>query len=177
MEEKPEENAPETADNAVPEPVPEEKVNEEGIHRYEYCIEDCTWNQAYQKAKDRGGYLVHINSKEEYEFILSEIAQKNLSDKKFFIGGRRNLDSTDYYWADANNVTYGDVLNAPGYWGILEWLPGEPTYKDGDTVEAYMDIFYYADVGTWVWNDVPDDILAVAPYYSGTIGYIVEYNS
>lgn len=27
----------------------------------------------------------------------------------------------------------------------------------------------------WEWNDVPDDIIAVVPYYHGKIGYIVEY--
>ena len=158
------------------EPAYQPAENEEGIHRYEYVIEDCTWNQAFLKAKERGGNLVHIDSREEYNFILSEITQKKLEDIKFLVGGRRDLISPDYHWVDDNNNTYGDILNSPGYWASGEWMVNEPSFRDGDTAEAYLDIFYYADQKRWVWNDVPDNIIAIAPYYSGTIGYIVEYD-
>ena len=91
------------------------------------------------------------------------------------IGARRALDSQNYYWVDDNNVTYGNILNSPDYWAFQEWMANEPSFKDGDTIEAYMDIFYFSDQNRWVWNDVPDDIIAIAPYYTETIGYIVEY--
>ena len=161
----------------IAEPADQGAETEEGIHRYEYVIEDCTWNQAFQKAKDRGGYLVHFDSREEYIFVLSEIVQNELDDIKFLIGARRDLSSRDYYWVDENNALYGDSLNSPGFWAFPEWMANEPSFKDGDTVEAYMDIFYFSEQKRWVWNDVPNDILAIAPYYSGSVGYIVEYDS
>ena len=167
---------PETESMQPDEAMPPEQA-EAGIHRYEYFVEDCTWNEAFRKAVGRGGYLIRINSAEEYDHVLSEITQKGLSDVRFFAGARREADSRDYYWTDQNDHLFGEPLNAPAYWAFPEWLTGEPSYRDGDTEEAYMNIFYYPDQERWVWNDVPDDILAAAPYYSGKIGYIVEYDA
>ena len=38
-----------------------------------------------------------------------------------------------------------------------------------------MNMFYMKKTDKWVWNDAPDDVLEVASFYSGTIGYICEY--
>ena len=151
----------------------QDSLNEEGIHQYKYYIEDCTWNQAFYKAKEKGGYLVHINSNEEYKYILSEIEKRELNNIKFLIGARRDLDSLQYKWVDINNELYGDVINSPKCWAATKWLTGEPSFMDGNTVESYLSIFYYSGVGAWVWNDIPDDI---SLYYSGAMGYIVEFD-
>ena len=146
-----------------------------GIHRYDYIVEDCTWSQAMQKAKDRGGYLAHIDSQDEYSYMKKEISAKGLDKIIFRVGGRRNSTGGEYYWVDTDNNPVGSVLNSYNYWAYTEWMKGEPSFVDGSSTETVIDIFYYKDEGRWVWNDVPDDILNIAPFYAGKVGYIVEY--
>ena len=91
-------------------------------------------------------------------------------------GGRRDSDSNDYYWVDQDNQLYGEMLNSPNYWAWNAWMNNEPSFRDGEIEEAYMDILYFSGEGRWTWNDVPNDIVSVVEYFSGKIGYIVEYD-
>ncbi len=35
-----------------------------------------------------------------------------------------------------------------------------------------MNMFYVSKEERWVWNDVPDDLIAVAEFYSGTVLFV-----
>lgn len=38
-----------------------------------------------------------------------------------------------------------------------------------------MNMFHMRSEDRWVWNDAPDDLIAAVNTYSGTVGYICEY--
>ena len=152
-------------------------ITEGGIHKYEYVVNDCSWSEAYQKCLESGGYLARINSQEEYDYILSQINQKQMENIHFRIGGRRDENSQDYYWVDDMNNLYGEKINSEDYWCSGQWMTGEPSFSDKDTQENCLDIFYYQKEDRWVWNDVPDDILKTVPEYAGKLGYICEYEN
>lgn len=150
-------------------------VTEGGIHSYGYFIDDCTWSEAFYMAQESGGYLVRINSRDEYEYILNDIISCGYENIQFFLGARRNVDSKEYYWVNENNDLYGIQLNETKNWTASEWMQGEPSFQDTDIEETCVNIHYNSEENRWVWNDVPEDILSEVPYYSGRIGYIVEY--
>lgn len=142
------------------------------IHRYELLLNDMTWTQAYNDCISRGGYLVQINSLEEYKHIIQQINGASMQDVHFYLGGRRSRSGRDYYWINSQNEFESDSLN-PGKdsWAAGHWMKNEPSYSsDGDT-EQYMSLVYYQN--EWVLNDVPEDI---SVYYPGTTGYICEYD-
>lgn len=173
--------APKTQEE-VPEPEEEvtaeepEEVIEEGVHTYELIVSDMTWTQAYEDCIARGGHLVRINSEEEYQAILQQISQEDKNNIKFWLGGTRDADSHEYHWVYEDG-TYGDeVLNGNDKYASY-WLSGEPSYEDEavGSQEMYMNMFYMKKEDRWVWNDVPDDLIAVVNTYAGTVGYICEY--
>lgn len=153
-----------------------EEVIEEGIHTYELIVSDVTWTQAYEDCISRGGHLVRINSEEEYQAILQQISQEDKGNIKFWLGGTRDADSHEYHWAYEDG-SYGDeVLNSDDKYASY-WLSGEPSYEDEavGSQEMYMNMFYMKKEDRWVWNDVPDDLIAAVNTYAGTVGYICEY--
>lgn len=157
-----------TYDASVPEDDP-------AVHRYEYIISDCTWQEAFQDCLNRGGYLVRINSSKEYEAVRKEISRQKLTDIYFRIGGRRDSQSKDYYWVNEENKLFGEKLNSDDSWCSGEWMEHEPSFQDGNLEEKYLDLFFYDGEKRFVWNDVPDDMLQAEPAYSGKLGYICEY--
>ena len=146
---------------------------DDGIHSYEYIIDDVTWKQAYKDCISRGGYLAHINSVEEYEKILEDLNTEEYQKINFYIGARRDPDTEEYYWINTNGDYFGDVLNSPSL--SQYWLEGEPSFEGEGEEELFMDMIYKQSDDKWFWNDVPNDIEALSDYFKGRIGYICEY--
>lgn len=143
-----------------------------GIHTYKIVIDDVTWTGAYEGAKEfEGGYLVHINSKEEYDHIIDFINKSGYDNKIFWVGARRNDEPAIYRWVDRENNLVGDNLLESEF-----WFDGEPTYYDSETAtfETCVEMFYSKSKDKWVLNDVQEDVLELLPGYTGKMGYIVE---
>ena len=50
-----------------------------------------------------GGHLVVFETQEEFDYVTQDLSDKNQQNYIFFLGGRRNLDSHQYYWVDETN--------------------------------------------------------------------------
>lgn len=154
-------------------------VTEEGIHRYEYYMDDCTWTQALNKAVAMGGYLLRINNEEEFDYICNQISGSAFDSMVIFhIGGRRNSGEYDYYWVDENNVLYGECLNSSTSWTNGHWMTNEPSYTDSyDNKSIDEDkLVLYKLNGVWALNDSADGVVSWYPPYAGKVGFIVEYD-
>ncbi len=153
----------------------EEQIDDDGIHSYELVVADCSWSEAFNNCIRRGGYLARITTEEEFEAILRQIYSEDKEKIKFWISGACE-DGRHYYWVypdgSLSDESVNDNEKYNGY-----WLDGEPSFYD-DQTESYedkMNMFYVKSQDRWIWNDVPDDVLSVAEFYSGSMGYICEY--
>lgn len=161
---------------ALPEESTAAAQEEEKPHRYELVKADCTWEEAFLEAQEKGGYLVHFDTPEEYEQVKELLSQAGAENLKLWVGGRRLPNEYEYHWVNADGSYDDNVLNSQPYeWA---WMKDEPSFRDKglNLDECYMNIFYYKSENRWVWNDVPNDIIAAVSSYKGQIGYICEYD-
>lgn len=123
----------------------QDEGQENKIHNYEIIIESCTWEEAYKACKDRGGNLIRINTKEEYDHIIDMLDKRDYRDYRFYIGGRHDFGEQIYRWIDTDNILFGDILNTPEAWCSVNWMTGEPSMKDQTlgVEEHVMELFYY----------------------------------
>lgn len=153
----------------------EEAAGEEtdsGNHHYSLIVADVTWQEAFDDCISRGGYLLQINSEEEYQSVIQMIEAENKQGIHFYLGGRRDIDSREYYWVDKENELSGELLNPDGNaWSSAHWMEQEPSFTSEEDQEMYMNMIFYQD--SWVLNDVPMDITV---YYPGKTGYICEFD-
>lgn len=145
-------------------------------HIYYLVLSDCTWSEAQERAENAGGYLVNIDGWTEYSTILHKIMEFGLTDIRFRIGARREPDSRQYHWIDEDGEPVGPVINDPDYWSWTRWITGGPSFRANGFDEDVLEIMYYSKENRFVWNDVPDDIVASSDYFAGRVGYIVEFD-
>lgn len=154
-----------------------QRADDVSIHHYEVIVADVTWSEAFSDCIARGGYLCRINSVEENERIKELLIDQNIRGV-VYLGGMRAEASNEYYWVDENMNPYDGAINGGEYTQF--WYDGEPSYADyidGEKItETYMAFIYRSLTKEWVWNDVSDDVLSLAPdFYSGKLSYICEY--
>ena len=154
---------------------PTETFSDDGVNTYELIVGDVTWTEAYENCISRGGHLVRITTDEEYQTVLQQIYSEDKANIKFWIAGSRG-DDDEYHWIYEDGGQSEEVINYEDKYKSY-WLENEPSFYDESTQseENRMNMFYMKKTDKWVWNDVPDDVLEVASFYSGTIGYICEY--
>ncbi len=172
------EEATEASDTAVTEVTEQSSFIEDyGIHGYTILTDDLSWEEAWEQARKMGGYLAHINSREEREHIENLLSETKNPALCYYIGGKRDRNDSGYYWVAPDGTPTGEELTVdPVCYDY--WLEGEPSYMDEETglEEGYMDLLYIKKKNKWYLNDAPEDMIAASSSWSGKIGYIVEYD-
>lgn len=116
-------------------------------HSYEFVNSSVNYSTAKKEAKNKGGYLICISSKEENNIVVHYLEKLNQGDTRMWIGLERNQnDISKFKWIDGSELTY------------TNWEKGEPSTLSETRVEVYFE-------GTW--NDC---------YGSLDRPYIIEYD-
>ena len=147
-----------------------------GTGKFDVIKADLSWEEAREDAIRRGGHLATLNSPDEYYAMITMLGSGDYQGSHLWIGGKRDGTNMDYLWLKDNGTLGGkSVLHEPGVEGF--WMENEPSYYDeGLSVqEDSLCMIWYSS--KWVCNDIPGDILSILPSYSGTLGYIIEYES
>ena len=137
----------------LPSPTPE-------LPRYSLTTSDMGWTAASIACREQGGHLAVISTEEEFREIVALAEAQGLT--RVWIGCHREEDFLR--WETEDEVHY------------TRWADGEPSYYDGwdGTPENYV-MLCKLD-GDWWYNDNRDDPAADYPeYYSGTMGYVCEF--
>ena len=142
-------------------------------HSYRFVFGIYSWAEAQAKASSEGGYLARIDDADEYRFVTSMLSKNGYHDTAFFIGARRFLPNTDYYFVDRDDNIVSGKLNSASSWASAYWLSGEPTFRYDGVEEWIVAIEYKTAEGRWVLNDIPDN--ASYPADPNCHGFIIEY--
>jgi|GEM_PF-4926358 len=150
--------APSARPSSTPSAKPSPSPTPEPEHTYSIVKADATWLEAYSEAIIAGGYLVCINSEEEFNKVTALADENDI--KVIWTGAIRNHDEfwDDVKWLSGEKFTY------------TKWYPGEPTYVSGDDIEDVLAL--HKIDGVWYFNDTATD---VTRYYPGKIGYVIEH--
>lgn len=193
-EEEAEEVSPEDAVEDVPYSLEalgydyESEMEWEGHQYYVFDATGMTWEDALEDARDYGGYLARINSKQEMKYILKLLEESGDGYSYVYVGGARDSNSSDkkvkksYCWVDYDlgfmekQYISGSKAESDYKWLDAYWLDGEPSFKDDSGTEQVLE-FIHTKSGWWL-NDVNEDF----PYLDNVsedvqykIGYLIEY--
>lgn len=106
-------------------------------HYYYIFEQNITWKEAKEFCEKQGGYLVTITSAEEQKFIENYIKEKNMNDKRFWIGATDSIKGT-WSWVTEEKYDYTNWgedqpdLSSQSYAAIL----GYAAKYNGDLIEA-----------------------------------------
>lgn len=141
--------------------VPDVEVPAE--HGYQIIKKDVSWTVAQAECQALGGHLVVIDDEAEFEEIVRLAEANGIS--RVWIGCHRDNDGK-YLWEGKD----------PSFEGYFRWAKGEPTYVDTNDQVSENYIMLWNHNG-WACNDNRDDPCHDYPdFYSGTMGYVCEFN-
>lgn len=104
-----------------------------------------SWSKADELAKNKGGYLMEVNSSDEQKIVI-ELLEYG-SKPQYWIGGTDKDSEGTWKWVNGNGISYSN------------WASGEP--NNTNNTEHYMGVY-----SNGTWNDFQDE--------HSDVGYITE---
>lgn len=119
-----------------------------------------TWTNAAHNAKNFGGELVSINSREEFDKITADANEKQLVI--LWVGARRKDGQMweDVKWLDGTEMSF------------TKWLDKEPSYESDGEKEYYLMLVKIGQ--EWYFNDTANDITQYYSHLTDKVGFVVE---
>lgn len=147
-----------------------------GANNHTYCtfklnIDRPQWQEAFEAAKSRGGYLVTITTPQEWNFILNNILKNNntqLIDSSIWIGYNKvnfSGNPTEFAWitGETSQISWNNSSST-----FHNFRGDEPNNQGGN--EGCVHIMRSSDGGSGrQWNDINCD----NPYYSAPYNHII----
>ena len=130
-----------------------------GGSRYELVPGSLAWEEAEQKAREMGGHLATITSKEENDWILKMYGGHTPKHRThFWIGAKEETKGSGWRWVTGEPFEF------------TSWNKDEPNYGKG-TPPFYLNV-YHSRTHVIGWNDryVRDG------YADGLVGFLVEWD-
>ena len=150
-------------------------------HRYELVKENVSWQQAFDKAQNNGGYLAIITCDEELEVVKELIEKENMTDSSFYISYRDCEWVGDEFMNNRWVLPSGKTINS--YFLYDYNYLYDPDYDFSSFKENEWDdlndgnagLLMYKSTGLYLYN-APDDIAESVPKYKNHVGYVIEYD-
>lgn len=158
--------------------VLETGANLSANHRYELIVQDVSWTEAQTLCHEKGGYLATVTAPEERQAILELMKQEEKLDIRFFVGYRANetIDNqiAEARWINADGST-APAGNLPNFWEYQ--APDYSFVAPEFEIQECGVLKYYPDTDKIYLFSAPDELVSTLPEYTGTIGYVCEYDN
>lgn len=155
-------------------------------HRYEAVVADVTREEAFEQAKEKGGYLAVLTTDEEYEAVAKSIEKQGALAELYYVAGRKTgIGAFDFSvaWTDSDGKEEIDYMPDKHYywdeWGG-NWIDNGVDLWDawfnqwgGNDKSEYGVLKYNKELSSVFLNFALDDI---TPLYKGRMGYIIEFD-
>ena len=148
-------------------------------HRYELVKGNVSWQEAFDEAQAKGGYLATITCNEELEVVQELIEKENMTDSSFYVAFRKCEWDGDKFLNDRWVLPSGETVNT--YSSYDYEYRNDPDYDSSfketewDVYDGKAGLLMYGSSGLYLYF-APDDIAESVPKYKDHVGYVIEYD-
>ena len=149
-------------------------------HSYEFVVDDVSWDDAFKRAKENGGYLAILTSDEEYGEIKQQMENEQLTDILFYVAFEDNKDGFPEWWVYPNGAREAaNVMLSDHYQYDDSEFPDDSKTDFQVGIEGReVGIMKYSKTDKDLYLYIcSDNLPEYDERFSGMTGYIIEYDN